>query len=160
MAKKKKKTTTRKRRRVSGIGGGMMTTVGGAATGGLLAKVITKFLPTTISPTIVAIGTVGAGIFLPKVIKGPFGQAMGAGMVGVGVVNTLSATGILSGINQRKPMARRAMNGTPYLRTINGPSAAGGGLTELKTVNGPNNRTGTPYVKPRGGSYAGDNDMY
>jgi hypothetical protein len=143
------------------MGGGMMTTVAGAAVGGLAAKIITKFLPTTISPTIVAIGTVGAGIFLPKVIKGPFGTAMGAGMVGVGVVNTLSATGILSGVNQRKPMHRRAMNGSPYIRTIAGPSASGGGLTELRTVNGPNNRTGNqPYVRTKADMYNGDNDMY
>jgi hypothetical protein len=152
--RKKRETTRRRRRRMSGIGGDMMNLALGATTGAVVAKVITKMLPTTtISPTYVALGTIGIGLFVPKFIKGSFGQAAAAGMIGTGVINTLSATGIMSGIMNRKmpmrvPAGRRVSGGLSNIKTINGA-----GSPYIRTINGAQNRTGnTPYP--------GINDLY
>jgi hypothetical protein len=92
MAKRRKKTKSyTRRRRMSGVGkSAVMDAVGviaGAVAGRLVAK---KMLP-NVDEKIKNAGVVALGVFMPKLIKGSFGSAIGSGMIasgGVGLVGS------------------------------------------------------------------------
>lgn len=146
-----------RRRRVSGTGamGGMLTKAGGLILGAVAARelntVIVKFAP-SFSPLMSGIVQMGVGFILPKVVKGPFFQDIGDGMIANGGMVTVVSTGLISGMNDRMAYKingtanHRVVNGTagmPVVSGIVGPaySAIAGGTANYSVVNGPQTRT-------------------
>jgi hypothetical protein len=89
-------------------GGGLMSAlylVGGAAAAQLVGTAIEKAMAkSTMSDmtkkAITGAAPIVAGYFLPKFIKGDVGAKLGAGMVAVGGLKLVQATGVISGIGQ------------------------------------------------------------
>jgi hypothetical protein len=78
-----------------GSGAGMaIYAVAGAAAAQLLGKV----LPASFDEKIKAAAPLALGFFLPKFVKGPIGQGLGAGMVAVGGLKLVQSFGVLNGI--------------------------------------------------------------
>lgn len=102
MAKRKtKKTrrTTRRRGRLSGISaGGFMPAVAVAA-GAVAVSIISKKIPATINPKVVAGGYLVAGAILAAKVKNPIGQGLGYALAAAGGVSLASQFGLISGIN-------------------------------------------------------------
>lgn len=99
MAKRRKKTYTKSRkRRVSGVGkvdaGKMLTDVAGVAVGAALAGFAVKQFLATQSDTIKGIAPIAAGIAIPMVMKSNLGEAVGNGMIAVGVLKFLGKAGL------------------------------------------------------------------
>ena len=95
-----KKPVHHRRRRMGGIGavkGSAMTAVYYVA-GAAGAQLVTKFVPSTWDARIAAGIPVVAGLFLPKLVKGEAGKAIGAGMVAVGGLKLVQSFGVLNGI--------------------------------------------------------------
>lgn len=140
MARRKhKKTHSRRRRRVGAVGmSSALTKVGGlaagAAGGAFLSSVIKKALgtTTTIPKQVPSAAVIAAGIFLPKFLKGPMGENIGAGMIAIGsaqLVSSFIALPGISGIGYRAVpkiqqtvgapgFANKVINGTVDPRTV------------------------------------------
>lgn len=147
---KKRTTTHRRRSRMSGMGGSMETILG--VVGGVVAgKAITKFLPTTISPTLLALGQIGVGIFLPKMVKGNLGTGLGYGLVANGASSALTSFSILSGV----PQYRVVMNG-PGGGRLN--TLAGGALNTLTGVKPQQQTPPAPPVRRSLSTLSGNDD--
>lgn len=135
---KAKKGTPKRRRRVSGIGSMQkpLLLIGGLGGGAIAARELntlaTKFFPTlATSPLVSGLAQAGVGYFLvPKIIKGPWGQMLGYGMIANGVMVAVVATGIISGKDRMTYQLGPAVNGTAGLPLINGTPG-------LPIVNGP-----------------------
>jgi hypothetical protein len=108
MARRKKqvKRKTTRRRRMGATGGGLMSVaylVGGAVAAQLVGKVVdTALAKSTMSDmtkkAISGAAPIVAGYFTPKFIKGDVGAKLGAGMVAVGGLKLVQATGVISGM--------------------------------------------------------------
>ena len=98
MIRRRKKTSYR-RRRVSGLGGGMLMKTLGVIAGAVVANMVAAKIPIGDSK-VKAAAVVGLGIFFPKLLKGGFGESIGAGMVATGGVQLVSSLGLISGIGQ------------------------------------------------------------
>jgi hypothetical protein len=140
MARRKhtKKVHHRRRRsHVSGIGGAgeMILAVAG---GVIVGKAVTKFAGTMLDPKILAGVQIAGGIFLPKMIKGVFGQGMGYGLIANGSGQLLSSLGILSGMGMDEPVYHLEMNGTDNLMAIAGTDNLNSvsGVSDLQAING------------------------
>jgi hypothetical protein len=114
MAKKKThKKKTGRRRRVSGIGnmGGVVMQVLGIGAGAFAASALNKAVGPRVNPKLLNAGLiVGGAMLVPKFIKGPIGQAAGAGLVAVGTISMLKSFGVISGIGDDTLVY--AVNGT------------------------------------------------
>lgn len=148
MARRKthhKKHTTRRRKRshMSGIGG-MGEGILAVAAGVVAGKAITKFAGASLNPKIMAAAQIAGGIFLPKMVKGNFGQGMGAGLIANGTGQLMSSMGILSGLGMDSMdgiddgVYHVAMNGTSDLSALNGSDEMSG-TDALKAINGTGN---------------------
>lgn len=122
----KKKTHTR-RRRVSGISMQKpLLLIGGLGGGAIAARglntIATKFFPALgTSPLMSGLAQAGIGYFLvPKLIKGPWGQMLGYGMIANGVMVAVVSTGIISGKDRMTYNLGPAVNGTNNLPVVNG----------------------------------------
>lgn len=102
MARRKRahhKTTSRRRHsRVSGIGKNAFTHVAAVIGGAVAAKFIGKMLEGKLNEKMLAGAQIALGVFLPKFVKGAFGEGMGAGMVATGGVSLVTSLGVLKGI--------------------------------------------------------------
>jgi len=103
----KKRHHTKRRHKVSGIGGSLMSSayvIGGA----ILAQAVVKYgvdkalASSTMSPmykgVIEGATPIALGILTPRFIKGDVGMKLGAGMIAVGGLKLVQATGVLAGI--------------------------------------------------------------
>jgi len=105
-AKKRHHTKRRRSHRMGAIGGSLMGTayvIGGA----IIAQIVSKAVNTAMASSKMSATTQGliggavpiaAGIFTPKFIKGDVGAKLGAGMIAVGGLKLVQATGVISGI--------------------------------------------------------------
>lgn len=105
---------------------------GGAIAARELNTLATKFFPSLASsPLMSGLAQAGIGYFLvPKIIKGPWGQMLGYGMIANGVMVSVVSTGIISGKDRMTYNLGPAVNGTNYLPVVNGTQG-------LPVVNGP-----------------------
>lgn len=158
-----KKTHTRKRR-ISGVSMQKpLLLIGGLGGGAIAARELNtlavKFFPSIASnPLISGLVQAGAGYFLvPKLIKGPWGQMLGYGMIANGVMVAVVSTGIISGRGSQTYHLGPAVNGV-NLPMINGNSlhmkaVNGANSGTLPSVNGPvsvqNRRSGAGSIRPR-----------
>ncbi len=139
MASKKKRTSTRRRtRRMSGTMSGVET-LAAVGAGVVAGKLLAKVIPSTVNPTIVGAGMIVAGVFVPKFIKGNFGAGMGMGVAAIGISNTLTNLGVLSGTggnNGYRIIQQPRINGMPSNRipTIGAPAAGGGRIPTVGAV--------------------------
>lgn len=82
--KKSKKSYSRRRRRMGAIGGSNVTNVLGIVGGAIAARmVVSKVLP-NVDTKIKNAGVIALGVFMPKLLKGDLGKALGNGMIAVG----------------------------------------------------------------------------
>jgi hypothetical protein len=125
---KKRKTTTRRRRRVSGIGSldvsGIAMTVLGLGAGAIIARelntVAVKEFP-TISPTIMGLVQIAAGVAVPYFIKSKLGQDVGNGMIAFGVQVEAVNLGLISGVGMPNKTVSYRIHGVPQQRVIGNP---------------------------------------
>ena len=91
--KKSKRPSGRSyKRRSSSMGavaGDMLMTIGGLAAGAIAAKQLNKVLK--FDAKILAAGKVALGVILPKVVKNPFINSVGNGMIAVGATELVGA---------------------------------------------------------------------
>jgi hypothetical protein len=66
--------------------------------GAIAAKFVAKALGGKLNDKMLAGAQIIGGVFLPKMIKGPFGEGLGAGMIAVGGTGLVASFGILNGI--------------------------------------------------------------
>jgi len=115
------------RRRVSGVGINMkgiaMKVVGIA--GAAFADNLAKKNFTSLSPTILGVIELGAGVFVPKFIKGPIGEGLSDGLIAAGTFTLLREYKVISGVRPGYRVPLR-MNG--HAGTI-GPNALSVGAT-------------------------------
>lgn len=146
----RRKTTTRRRRRISGIGSvdiqGIAMKVAGLGVGAIAARelntIIQKSVP-SITPTIVGLIQIGAGVVLPMLVKGnKFVADMGDGMIAFGVQVEAVQLGIISGVGSAPGMMSYRVNGTNRLQPVNGTSRLQpvNGTARLQPVNGVSRR--------------------
>lgn len=101
--KKPAKKAPAKRKRMSGTKGPNLTTamyaIAGGVAGQMIPKLLTKVMP-NLPPVVISGAPLAVGYFLPTLVKGPMGQALGMGMMvagGVGIVRSV-APNLISGI--------------------------------------------------------------
>ena len=100
---KKTHTKRRKSRGMGAISGGMSTALF-TILGGVAARFVTNALnstsaiPATYKSYVAAGAPILAGYFLPKVIKSEMGKNLGTGMIAVGGLELVQATGALAGL--------------------------------------------------------------
>jgi len=111
MAKRKTKRKSYSRRRSSrrGLGainaGNLLTTIGGTLAGVAAAGYLNKLALANQSDNVKAIAPIALGIATPAfLLKTPFGQALGAGMIAYGGSKFLQRAG-LAGVGQDDEMA-------------------------------------------------------
>jgi hypothetical protein len=127
--KKKKKKTSRRRSSHARMGAvniqGIGMKVGGIAAAAFVDNLARKNF-TSLSPKILAIAEIGAGVFLPRFIKGPLGEGIADGLIAVGTISLLKSFSVISGVGA-VPMYRPAP--TRMLRNNYNPagSAIGAG---------------------------------
>jgi hypothetical protein len=99
--KKKKNHPARRRSRHRRMGAvnlqGIGIKMGGIAAAAFLDNLARKNF-TSINPKILAVAEIGAGIFLPKFLKGPMGEAAGEGLIAVGTISLLKSFSVISGV--------------------------------------------------------------
>jgi hypothetical protein len=103
--KKGKKHTTKRRRKMSGGMSGMLMQAVGLVGGAVAARVLTsstKILP-QIDSKIKDAAVIGLGLYFPKLVKGPIGSSLGAGMVAMGGLALIQSTGVIAGIDNMIP---------------------------------------------------------
>lgn len=126
-----KKSRTKRRSRVSGIGGSLMSSayvIGGA----VLAQAVVKYgvekalASSSMSPmykgVIAGATPIALGILTPKFIKSDVGAKLGAGMIAVGGLKLVQATGVLAGIG-----AMADVYSNPPVKNIAGYQGASAG---------------------------------
>lgn len=130
MAKRKKahrrtKTGTRRGGRVSGAMGDQaiqaFATIGGAIAG----KFAIKQFAGKVNDKILASALVVGGVFFPKVMRGPVGAAVSAGLIAAGGTALLSSFGVLQGIGGQDDF---------QLELISGPGDDVSTVGEVDTV--------------------------
>jgi len=134
---KKHHHTTRRRRRSIGAGsdiGGIATKVGGLVVGASAARelntLLVKFFPSLAnSPMISGLIQIGAGLVLPKFVKGNFVSFVADGMIANGGMVAIVSTGVIKGVNKMSYQ----INGTANLPVVNGTA-------NLKVINGAQTR--------------------
>jgi hypothetical protein len=97
--KQAKKSSPRRRRSMGAISSGAGMAVYAVA-GAAAAQLLSKVLPSTLDDKIKAAAPLALGFFLPKFVKGPVGQGLGAGMVAVGGLKLVQSFGVLNGIGE------------------------------------------------------------
>jgi hypothetical protein len=102
--RKSKKAHRRHHRahRMSGVSGTIQTaafTIVGAAA----AKAVSKIIPSSLPAVVQSAIPIAVGVMVPKFVKGPSGQAIGAGMVAVGGLGIIQSFGILKGVGVLPP---------------------------------------------------------
>jgi hypothetical protein len=125
--KKKKKKTSRRRSRRGSMGAvnlqGVGMKVAGIAAAAFADNLARKNL-TSINPKILAVVEIGAGVFLPKFVKGPLGEGIADGLIAVGTINLLKSFSVISGVGA-VPMYRSVPIGpSRNLRNNYNPSAS------------------------------------
>jgi hypothetical protein len=103
----KKKTHTKRRRRMSGGAAGMLTQAAGLIGGAVIARIVTnspKILP-QIDAKIKDAAVIGLGLYFPKLMKGPIGASVGAGMVAMGGLALVQTTGVIGAIEDSIPVS-------------------------------------------------------
>lgn len=105
-AKKRHHVKRRRSHSMHGVGGQLMSSayvIGGA----VIAQFVSKAVSTAMASSTMSATTKGlingavpvvAGIFTPKFIKGDVGAKLGAGMIAVGGLKLVQATGVISGV--------------------------------------------------------------
>ncbi len=140
----KRKRTSHRRGGIRGAGdiGGMVQKAGGLVVGAVAARELNtlavKFFP-TLTPMISGLLQIGAGYFLPKLVKGPFFANMGDGMIANGGMVVVVSTGVISGAGDT--MTYR-VNGTSMLNVVSG------GTSRLNVVAGPTTRVNNISPSP------------
>jgi hypothetical protein len=128
---KHRKTTHCRKRRISGVGdmGGMLEKAAGLVGGACLARELNTLAANFVelSPMVSGVMQIGAGLMLPKLIPGKWGEFLGDGMIANGGMVVVVSTGIISGAGNGH-MAYQ-VNGTSNLPVVNGTS-------NLPVVNG------------------------
>jgi len=100
-----KKHTTKRRRKMSGGMAGMLTQAVGLVGGAVAARILTnssKILP-QIDAKIKDAAVIGLGLYFPKLVKGPIGASVGAGMIAMGGLALVQSTGAIAGIDDMIP---------------------------------------------------------
>lgn len=105
MRHRKKSHHRRSHRRRRGVGAvnvkslamKVASVAAGAFVGRTIQNMATKNL-TTVSPKMIALGTIIIGGFVPKFIKSEFGQGLGDGILAVGAMSGLQSFGVISGV--------------------------------------------------------------
>jgi hypothetical protein len=103
--KKGKKNTPRRHRKMSGGMSGMLMQAVGLVGGAVAARVLTsstKILP-QVDSKIKDAAVIGLGLYFPKLVKGPIGASLGAGMVAMGGLALIQSTGVIAGIDNMIP---------------------------------------------------------
>lgn len=140
MAKKKTKTTTRRRRRssISGMGGEMGNIVP-VVIGAVAGKILSAKLSAKMNPKILAAVQLGAGFFLPKMVKNnKMVAGIGTGLMVSGALSGLQSFGVLSGIAGMvgaDDMQMEMLSGTDNLSALAGEDD-GFGLIDEGTMSG------------------------
>ena len=102
---KGKKNTPRRRRKMSGGMAGMLTQAVGLVGGAVAARILTnssKILP-QLDAKIKDVAVIGLGLYFPKLVKGPIGASVGAGMVAMGGLALVQSTGAVGAIDDMIP---------------------------------------------------------
>ena len=103
--RKAKKHTTKRRRKMSGGMQGMLTQAVGLVGGAVAARFLTNspnILP-KIDGKIKSAAAIGLGLYFPKLVKGPIGASVGAGMVAMGGLALVQSTGVIGEIDDMIP---------------------------------------------------------
>jgi len=101
----KKKHHTKRRRKMSGGMQGVLTQAVGLVGGAVAARILTnssKILP-QLDAKIKDAAVIGLGLYFPKLVKGPIGASVGAGMVAMGGLALVQATGAIGAIDEMIP---------------------------------------------------------
>jgi hypothetical protein len=99
------KKHTKRRRKMAGGASGMLMQAAGLVGGAVIARVVTnssKILP-QIDAKIKDAAVIGLGLYFPKLVKGPIGASVGAGMVAMGGLALIQSTGAIQGIEDAIP---------------------------------------------------------
>lgn len=125
MARRKKRSAApKRRRRMSGMGksGSALTAIAGIAAGAIAARLIGNYANKmgSLNPKIVSAGQIALGAFFPKLVKGSFGQNLGAGMVAVGGLSLAQNFNVISGIGAYDDSMEVTLSGTDMLTPISG----------------------------------------
>lgn len=137
-----------RRRRVSGSGDlqGMLEVAGGLILGSVAARelntVIVKQFP-GFSPLLSGLVQAGAGFVIPMMVKAPFAQYIGYGMVANGGMVAIVSTGLISGLNNES-VSYRINGGTSRLPVVTGRRSIVSGTSNLPVVSGPDYRVNNP----------------
>ena len=90
---------------MSGGMSGMLMQAVGLVGGAVAARVLTnssKILP-QLDAKIKDAAVIGLGLYFPKLVKGPIGASVGAGMVAMGGLALVQATGAIGAIDEMIP---------------------------------------------------------
>jgi len=143
---KSKRRTHRRRRGIHGANdiSGMLQKAGGLVVGAVAARELNtlavKFFP-TLSPMVSGLLQMGAGYFLPKVVKGAFFANVGDGMIANGGMVVVVSTGVITGSPDTMTYQ---ISGTSNLKVVNG------GSPYINVLNGPTTRvSNNPTNAPR-----------
>jgi hypothetical protein len=101
----KKKHHTKRRRKMSGGMQGVLTQAVGLVGGAVAARILTnssKILP-QLDAKIKDAAVIGLGLYFPKLVKGPIGASVGAGMVAMGGLALVQSTGAIGAIDEMIP---------------------------------------------------------
>jgi len=101
----KKKHHTKRRRKMSGGIQGVLTQAVGLVGGAVAARILTnssKILP-QLDAKIKDVAVIGLGLYFPKLVKGPIGASVGAGMVAMGGLALVQSTGAVGAIDDMIP---------------------------------------------------------
>lgn len=127
MAKRRKKSYSRRRRSIGAVGSKTdMTSILYMVGGAVAARVITAKMGSKINPKILAAGTIGAGLILPRFVKGKAIAGIGSGMAVSGAVSLLQSTGVISAISGvGQDVEMEYLSGTDPLAEIAGLDEVG-----------------------------------
>jgi len=102
---KRKKNTSKRRRKMSGGMQAMLTQAVGLVGGAVAARFLTNspnILP-KIDGKIKSAAAIGLGLYFPKLVKGPIGSSVGAGMIAMGGLALVQSTGVIGEIDDMIP---------------------------------------------------------
>lgn len=100
-----KKHHTKRRRKMSGGVQGMLLQAAGLVGGAVAARILTnssKILP-QVDSKLKDAAVIGIGLYFPKLVKGPIGASVGAGMIAMGGLALLQTTGVIGAIEDQIP---------------------------------------------------------
>ena len=96
--KGKKPVHHHRKKRIGGINGKSVGMRILGIAGSAFADNLARKNFTSLSPLILGVIEVGAGIFIPKFVKGDLGQGVGDGLIAVGTIALLKNFNVISGI--------------------------------------------------------------